>query len=113
MAHLGGIITGLTFGTCIIRNFNVQNWEETVKYVCWLIFILFGGALFLCQFKTFEVMYITVLEGSDIVVPRLSAGGWWSSLWDSIDWDIFWTYVWRWTSRGWKKIWSKKKRRRG
>ena len=75
-AHLGGLITGLTFGTCIIRNFNEQTWENNVKYVCWLVFVLLGGALFFCQFATFDHDYINLVEGSDISMPKLSAGGW-------------------------------------
>ena len=73
-AHLGGLVTGLTFGTCIIRNFNVQTWENNVKYVCWLVFILFGGALFFCQFATFDSDFVQVVEGSAISMPKLSAG---------------------------------------
>ena len=81
-AHIGGIVTGLTFGTCIIRNFNVQNWENIVKYISWLVFIIFGGTLFFCQFATFEVGYTDVVVGymdavvnTDIRIPILSAGG--------------------------------------
>ena len=73
-AHLGGSVTGLTFGTCIIRNYKVQTWEDNVKYVCRLVFILFGGTLFFCQFATFEFDFVQVVEGSDISIPKLSAG---------------------------------------
>ena len=96
-AHLGGIVTGLTFGTCMIRNFNVQAWEDNVKYVCWLVFILFVGALFFCQFATFDGDFINVMQGSVITMPKMSAGGW----------GIFSDFVSvvRHSIRKWKKVW--------
>ena len=80
-AHLGGLITGLTFGTCIIRNFNVQNWENVLKYVCWVIFVLFAGGLFLCQFNSFDLAYTQLYQDSIIELPKISAGGWGCVCW--------------------------------
>lgn len=75
-AHLGGIVTGLTLGICLIRNYNVQKWENILKYVCGIIFILFSVSLFFCQFASFDMGFTGVSESSGVGVPILTAGAW-------------------------------------
>merc|ERR1712188_254964 len=49
--HLAGIFTALTLGIAILRNFNVQKWEKSVRFWLLITFGVICGMLFLVQFK--------------------------------------------------------------